>query len=266
MAFGGEVAHHLLERDLDFLVKAVADKRNDHEEVKEIICDKEDLIELMLDDPKLLSKLEEQQDEILLISPYLLFSILLRHVRRELKGRTHTLELIGRERVAVFDVNRLNDLLDNSKIINYLAELLASFTRVERGFLVFRMGGKIKAIPFNALDLENLLFIAEFLPKGECYPLYHRIGDLCLFTVGILPDHVRKEKTGRQAKEGLGLEEYTRLGIHYYKKAAQHPAARRFDEEGFLERVADNFQLLTKPLNILSEKYIGLKRSQWFAL
>jgi hypothetical protein len=100
------LAHYLLERDFDFLVRTVADKRKDPERVKEIIRDKEDLIEIMLDDPKLMAKIRETQEELLFISPYLLFSILLRQVRRQLRQRSFTVEISGRDRIPVFDARQ----------------------------------------------------------------------------------------------------------------------------------------------------------------
>jgi hypothetical protein len=51
-----------------------------------LIRDKEDLLEPMLEDPKLLERLFHDQETFMRISPHLLLSVLLRRVRKELEN------------------------------------------------------------------------------------------------------------------------------------------------------------------------------------
>lgn len=261
------LSHNLLERDFDFLVRTVADRRTDHERVKEIVRDKEDLIEIMLDDPKLVARIKERQEELLFISPYFLFSILLRHVRRQLRERSFTFETAGRERIAVFDAGRLNELLASADLLNYLAEMLASFTRVQSGVVFYREGEKLKRLKFNSLNLTDLAALGGLLPEEERFPVYRRLGDLCLFMAGLFPDHGRQRLPGMRPAPGrLSLADYQTLGPQYYQLAARHPEAEASGYRAVLEKVAGNFALLLKPMHVLAEEHIGFKRAYWFEL
>lgn len=260
------LAHYLLERDFDFLVRTVADKRKDPERVKEIIRDKEDLIEIMLDDPKLMAKIRETQEELLFISPYLLFSILLRQVRRQLRQRSFTVEISGRDRIPVFDARQVDELLAAPEIINYLAEMLSSFTKVQSGVIFFRVGEKVKSFRFNTLNLADLAVLATTLPEEERFPVYRRMGDLCLFMAGLFPDYGRRLPDWTRAVGQFRAEDYHALGPRYYRLAAYHPWAEASGYHRVLEKVAANFHLLLKPLQVLAQEHIGFKRAYWFGL
>lgn len=260
------LAHYLLERDFDFLVRTVADKRKDPERVKEIIRDKEDLIEIMLDDPKLMAKIRETQEELLFISPYLLFSILLRQVRRQLRQRSFTVEISGRDRIPVFDARQVDELLAAPEIINYLAEMLSSFTKVQSGVIFFRVGEKVKSFRFNTLNLADLAVLATTLPEEERFPVYRRMGDLCLFMAGLFPDYGRRLPDWTRAVGQFRAEDYHALGPRYYRLAAHHPWAEASGYHRVLEKVAANFHLLLKPLQVLAQEHIGFKRAYWFGL
>lgn len=263
----GGLTRYLRESDLEFLVRTVADKRQDHDRVKEIIRDKEDLIEIMLEDEKLMRKVRQKEEELLFISPYFLFNILLRQVRRQLRERGYTFEFSGQERIAVFDADRLNELLKSNELINCLAEVLSSFTRVQTGFLFYWQGEKLKRQKFNSLNPQDLIALGNLLPEEERFPVYRRLGDLCLFMAGIFPDYARRPgQSLRLTATRLSLEEYRELGSHYYSLAARHPVARREGLEGLLDSLASNFALVIKPLNVLASDYIGLRRNRWFGV
>jgi hypothetical protein len=53
----------------------------------------------MLEDPKLLSRLLDEEEGLIRVSPYFLFSVLLRQVRRDLSKHGYILELILRVNV-----------------------------------------------------------------------------------------------------------------------------------------------------------------------
>lgn len=257
--------HNLLEKDLDFLVRTVADRRTDYEQVKEIVRDKEDLIEIMLENPKLVARIREKQDELLFISPYFLFNVLLRQVRRQLKERSFTLETTGRERIAVFDTGRVSELLAGADLLSYLAETLASFTRIQSGVIFYRVGEKFKRLKFNTLNLANLATLGALLPEEDRFLVYRRMADLCLFMAGIFPDHAgRRLYGGRSMAGSLSLADYQALGPQYYQAAARHPGAEASGYRGILEKMAANFNILLKPIRILAEEYIGFRRTYWF--
>ena len=75
------------EADLRFLVETVATQRYDNDRIVELVRDKEDFLEQMLEDPALLHRILNDKEVFIRISPYMMFSILLRQIRRELGSR-----------------------------------------------------------------------------------------------------------------------------------------------------------------------------------
>ena len=65
---------HLTESDLRFVVETVATSRRDYDHLLNLVRDKEDLLELMLEDPKLTERLfrEEEAFSAYLSTPALL--------------------------------------------------------------------------------------------------------------------------------------------------------------------------------------------------
>ncbi|MCG0277331.1 MAG: hypothetical protein L5656_02180 [Thermanaeromonas sp.] len=253
-------------QDLDFLVRAVVDKRDDHEKVKEIIRDKEDFIEIMLEDPKLFRKLWEKQEELIFISPYFLFNILLRQVRRDLKNITYMYEGHGHMRLPVFDAPKVKKILDDDSVLSYLADLLSSFTRTQTYTLIYRLGPKLYRRALSSIDLDDLIFLAGIVDERYKFELNRRVGDLALFIAGMFPEYIKE--TGRPVpwskKIPRSLENYLEVGRYYYTLASEHPYASEWGLRDVLSVLAENVSSVQKALNWLSEKYIGPKRSLWF--
>jgi hypothetical protein len=73
---------HLSESDLRFLAETVATNRRDYDHIVNLVRDKEDLLEPMLDDPKLTERLFRDEKALVRVIPHMLFSVLLRRLRR----------------------------------------------------------------------------------------------------------------------------------------------------------------------------------------
>ena len=124
------MAHLLSEADLRFLVETVADRRKDHDQVVALVRDKPDFLNQMLDDPKLFERLSSDAEALVSISPYMLFSILLRQVRREIEKESYLYDYeIGakKQRIPVFAVPEASSLLHEAEALDYLAERLTLF-------------------------------------------------------------------------------------------------------------------------------------------
>jgi hypothetical protein len=97
----------LTELDLKFVVETVATRRRDHAHIIELVRDKEELLEPMLDDPKLAKRLVNEEEVFVRVSPYLMFAVLLRRVRRDLESRSFMFERDERgRRIPVFEAPR----------------------------------------------------------------------------------------------------------------------------------------------------------------
>ena len=130
---------HLTESDLRFVVETVATSRRDHDHIVNLVRDKEDLLEPMLEDPKLTERLFREEEALVRISPHLLFSILLRRVRKELEKEAYILDVDTKgKRIPIFDSPAVAEMLSDKKVRDYLAEMLSSFVRTNNGFIYWK--------------------------------------------------------------------------------------------------------------------------------
>ena len=127
---------HLTESDLRFLVETVATSRRDYDHLVNVIRDKEDLLEPMLEDPKLTERLFRDEEALVRISPHLLFSVLLRRLRKELETEAYILDVdIKGKRIPVFEGPAVAEMLSDKQTRDYLAEMLSSFARTNSGII-----------------------------------------------------------------------------------------------------------------------------------
>ncbi len=256
---------NLSEQDLWFLVTTCADRRTDHDHVAKLVRDKPDLLAIMLEDEKLYRRLTREEEAFLKISPYLLFSILLRQASRELAGQSFVVEESGAERIPVFAADRLRRLLEQEETRDYLAEMLSSFARTETATVYFRRRGAWYRHHFSDLDLDDLATLADWVEEEFRFPFYKRSADVALFIPGIFPEHTcPRDKTPRARRKGRSLEDYEQAGQHFYRLAARHPAADATGYAGVLQEIADRFADARTLLNVLSRRYFGTQRFRWF--
>ncbi|NPV28862.1 MAG: hypothetical protein HPY58_04250 [Firmicutes bacterium] len=263
----------LSEADLYFIVTTVVTKRRDYDYLCALLKDKPDFIDIMLDDEKLFMRVQEDQDIFLKISPFLLFSILLRQAKREMEKQTYTMEIVSRrERIPVFDARDATQLLQNRDVREYLARMLASFTRVECATVVFKARGMTYQRHFSDLDFDDVLELAGMVELPFRFPFYKRLADIALFISGIFPESCRTQGfAGEEIPARLAgqrqrtLHEYEVEGRRYYDLASTYEEAREQGLAEVLSLLAEKFALARKPLNYLTEHYIEKHRSKWFA-
>lgn len=214
-----------------------------------------------------------QDDQILLkISPGLLFEILLRKARRDLEQINYTMEQTGRGlSVPVFDTEEVLAVLDDEEVLVYLAQMLASFTRAHGQWIQVRgKGGVWRRMRYSDLDIWSLMRLAEAVEPGRRLVVYQRIADLCLFLLGMFPDHteleyryplsgeVRRKLGGRG---GISPDEYETRGRQFYRLAAEARGARGRGLDEILWTLHESFLQALKPLNFIALHY--LQFSTW---
>jgi len=231
-----------------------------------------DRVEELLDDERLFTHLRSE-DALVRVSPWLLFTVLLRRVRRELKTLPYTVEQRGGERVAVFDAEPAGALLRDREIQDYLIELLVSFTRTDSFSLeVEEAGRRRRRRRFSDLSSEDMIALAALMPEGLRFPIL-RIADIALFVTGIFPEHAEPFHRQPGSSPGPGvrwrfrrsLEEYEDEGRRFYRLAARHEVARRTGMTRALEALAEMFPVARKPLNVLASQYISTSRLLLFS-
>lgn len=198
---------------------------------------------------------DQKQPLNLQISPLLFFEVLLRRAVKEMEGANHTVERTAFQRIPVFDVNETMALLEEEEIICYLVQLLASFVRSESQTL-------------TDIDIDRLTKLGEEAVGNEerSFFVQKRIADVCLFVLGVFPEHLMLDYVYLFTKKEPPLigeirrntGDYEALGQRFYALAAEHRLARIQGLRTVLQLLAENFYLAKKPLNFMSERYLAI--------
>jgi len=255
----------LTESDLRFLVETVATKRADHDHVMELVRDKEDFLEQMLEDPKLAERLLNEAEALVRVSPYMLFSILLRQVRCELEksGIVYQPESRGRW-VPVFEAPAVVELLRKLDSREYLVQLLCSFIRTNTGYVYWKERGTWHRRKFNDTDLDDMIALAGIV-EAELKPRYlKRVGDIALFLSGIFPDQATRvtPRPRHTLASGRTLLDYAQVGHRFYAMAARETPEARL--HSVLETLSEKFVVARSALNSLSDRFLKYHRSRYF--
>lgn len=262
------------EKDLNFLIEAVHPEVIDKLKLKEIIRADEGLRNAFISDQKVFRRLMNDDEIFLSISPRLFFEILLRRVASDFKGVSYTLEKTSTMKIPVFDTKEVVELLTKDFLVDYLAHMLSSFTKIEHYMIWHKTkSGVLERIQFNDIDLFSLMGLCEVVEDEHRLGFYKRIADICLFILGIYPDYAESEyrypfsghmRPQFRGKARISPEEYEKEGRRFYKLAAEHQSAKELDLSETFWVLHDNFQKAKKPLNFIAEVYLQHKRNKLF--
>ena len=251
--------------DLRFLVETVATERRDYDQIVNLIREKDDLIEPMLQDPKLIQRLFAEEAGLVRVSPYFLFTVLLLQVRRDLEATAYILEVDFKgKRIPVFQAQSVTDLLGRVVIRDYLADMLASFTRTNSGVIYWRERGAWHKRRFSDLDIDDMVDLARIIDPEMRPALYKRIADIALFLSGIFPDHLAVFAARHQSRFSAkrSLKDYEQQGSRFFRVAAQETDQIRWRPA--MGTLAERFTLARWALNTLSDRYLKAQREQYF--
>lgn len=216
-------ADYLTEADLRLLARAVGLSRDS---VSGLAGDPL-AVEGLLADPRVFEAVfgPSPAESLVFASPFLAFGVAVHRAVADLAAMDYLPERSGlRQRVPVFDTPELRDFLGSAARRLFLAELLASFTRVASGR--YRVpsrwggrpggpgsagsagsaggpgsgaglgagsgagsGGRSRTRRFSELDPVKLAGLIEVTPDESRAGLYRRLGDVSLFLAGVFPDY-----------------------------------------------------------------------------
>jgi hypothetical protein len=255
---------HWSDSDLQFIVETVVTHRKDHDRVVELLRDKPDLVAPMLDDPRLVDRLLQEKEALVRISPRLLFTVLLRRVRRDLEAHGLVYERDAGHRIPVFAGSQARALLDQPGIFDYLVDLLCSFVRTHSGTLYWKERGLWRKRRFSDLNLDDMVAVCHLVAPEWRPRIYKRIGDLALFLTGVFPDHLSQLLQGvrRRFSQGRSLADYEREGRYFYRLAARQADAPW--SSTVLQQLSDQFTLAREILTTLSDRYLRPLREHYF--
>ena len=218
------------------------------------------------------------------VSPFLTFAVVVHRSAIELASMGHVAERTGpRQRIPLFDAPALREFLGSPARKLFLAELLASFTRVASGrYRVRGGGGRTRTRRFSELDPVRLAGLLDGVPDAERPGVYRRLGDVSLFVAGVFPDYatlygvgpasvarlLRAAQVPAAEQERLAtvpaIELLEQLGARWYRAACGlapvHTA--RLD---VVADVAGRFQQARRVLNHIADRYLFTADHPWFA-
>src|SRR5215470_9751867 len=212
------------------------------------------------------------------VSPFLVFAVFVQRAAAELASMDYVPERTGpRQRVPVFDAPALRDFLAAPARRLFLAELLASFTRVASGRYRARAGGRMRTRRFSELDPARLAGLLEAVPQAERPGVYRRLGDVTLFLTGVFPDYATAYALGPVDAARLlrasqlerlaatpAIELLEHLGARWYR-AARDLAPVATARLTVVGEVADRFRQARRVLNHVADRYLFPPGSPWFA-
>ena len=264
----------LSDSDLDFLVHTVSPEVRDRSRLKQIIKEDRDFRNRYIGDEKVFRRLMDDDELFLKISPTLFFEILLRKAASDLEEVSYTVEKTSTMRIPVFDTKDVVALLTKEPLLGYLADMLASFTRVESHVISFRVKkGVWKKIRFNNLDIVSLMSLCQAVQDEYRLGLYKRIADICLFILGVFPDYAERDyrypfsgelRPQIRGKLTISPADYEKEVRKFYRLAAEHQSARELDLSRVFWALHGNFQKAKKPLNFIAEHYLHYSRHKLF--
>lgn len=262
--------------DLCFVVETLIPERGDPEHVVSLLQEDGPLLAAMLQDDRLFQQLMTEQEIFLSVSPEFFFQVLLLRTRRDLEQEIYTVEHRDRQKVILFDASRVVDLLARPEVCDYLATMLASFTRINSVTIPIRVRPGIwRRFRVNDLDVDSLLRYAQLLAEEHRFGIYKRIADVCLFLIGVFPEFIETRQhyphSGQprpRLKSSLvhSPEDYETYGHNFYRLAAQHRQAQAQALDRVLMTLSDQFTLATKPLAFLSTRYLAMRKRSLFDL
>ncbi len=265
----------LSDSDLEFLVGAVAPHVSDPQRMMRAIRQDENLRVAIVGDDRVFRRVVEDEEILVRISPALYFEVLLRRAGKDLEEATYTVERSGKQRIVVFDADSVTDLLSQPSVLDYLADMLASFTRIHSQVTWVRVRrGLRRKIRRNDMEVESLMKLCEDATETEKFPYYKRIADVCLFMTGVFPNRydpglwrngLFARNAARLRRGQLGLDQYEELGRRFYGLAERHPASALLELSEVFGTLAEHFTSAGKPLTHVTECYLHAGGARLFA-
>ena len=223
---------------------------------------------------KLFNRIMLNEKVMTTISPRLLFEILLRRAAVELKNQNYTMERTSRQAIPVFDAYEVSIFLQDKSVRRYLIDLLCSFTKVHSFTIRSRIRkGVWRRIRFSDMDIDSLVRLSQSADEKHRFGFYKRIADLCLFILGMFPEHVGiggiypvSSEVSVQYPQRFrrSSEDYEREGRLFYHMAARHQDAEMLGLTEVLLQLHDRFSLARKPLNYISDNYLKFSKGKLF--
>ena len=256
--------------DIEFLVDIVLPLHEDRDLIRSAIREDQNLRDSIVSDIRVFRHIQQDDGILLKISPRLYFEVLLRKAHQTMSSNIYTFEVLGKESIPVFDSSSVFEYLKTPKILEYLAHMLSSFTKIQSFVIPVRTGRGIRRrIRFNDMDLDSLIKLAATVDEAERFHYYKRIGDVCLFLNGFFQNHTHSVLKVPGLVDGSkrmkrSYEDYEIEGRRFYSLAEKHDTAARLELKTIFSSLKNNFTIAKKPLQFISFYYLNSKKFDLF--
>jgi hypothetical protein len=208
--------------DIDFILSVLGRKISTAECLVKLLAD-EDSRDLILDDEALLHALLERGG-CLRVSSRFYFYILVRQVLRR-SG------------------------IQDRAVADYVAELLAEFSRAERVGCV--VPGQMAPLDY----IFEMLAALQTADERTSFLIRVHIGNHSLFLSGVFPARIRFRAERRGAPS---LKYYEGMGRTQYRAASDHQLARRYDVAGIFDTLSERFETTRLALNDIADRFFSI--------
>ncbi|MGV3756674.1 MAG: hypothetical protein ACO1QS_14925 [Verrucomicrobiota bacterium] len=208
--------------DIDFVLHILSPGTDPNPSLIRLLAD-EETRDHILDDERLYQSLL-QGSGCLQVSTHLYFYVLVRRVLRKAG-------------------------IEDRRVADYVAELLAEFTQLER--LNFQL-----ATDFNPLEyLFEMMAALQQADERTSFLIRAHIGNHSLFLSGVFPDRIRH----RAEKKGFpDLSYYEGMGRSNFRVASDHRLARHYELTPVFSTLSECFHETRQALNDLAERLLHL--------
>lgn len=276
---------HLTDGDLDLLVDVA--KTGDSEGLRQFLGEGANRLRDLLASEAIYDVLfgSRNEDSLLRASPFLIFAVLISRAHADLKQAQFVDEWLGpARRLPVFEVASLRSFSADLAHQLFLAEVLASYTRVASGAYWVHTSRGWQRRRYSELDPMRMIEMLDIVPDSQRPALLRRLGDLALFLTGVFPDstgsrflrpmarkkiewailaEVSPESKDRDNRELSGLDFLELIGSASYRQASI-AAESTTGSSGALRDMAGGFGQARRVLNFVTDRYLFPFREGWF--
>ncbi|MHC4269587.1 MAG: hypothetical protein ACYSTS_14105 [Planctomycetota bacterium] len=247
----------LSDKDLLFLIESYVTKRNDYENIASLIKGDEDVIGKMIDSDRVFNKVMNCTERILEISPYFMFSLLLRRAfkekRKDIKFIEKTIEVLNSTGPTIpWNNNRLISLLEDTQVSNYIANMLTQFTESSRLYNVKE--GEKKSHQYIVDMIADSIQSDNF----KKFYIYCHIGNYTLFLTGMIPEYIKHRY--ECMRRPVDNQYYVGFGKTYYGLASEHTNARRNRLTDTLSQLSEGFEAVAQVLSFMNKEYLSSEK------
>ncbi len=210
--------------DLRFILDIFPQHGQSYEEIARLLHTLPNTVESALSSEFLFRQIFDRQQEVLEISPFLFFSVLL---RRSWHGRPSGIE---------------------RKVVNYLANLLCLFIRTDR---LYRVQSHDR---HNHEYIVGLIEEAQNADSRRQFLIHSHIGNYAMFLTGIFPRWI--EYRHRFKHRPVDINTYVGFGSGYYQQASKHALAKQYGLDGVFLRMSMQFDSYRSTLNNMAHRFL----------